>query len=186
MRLKHERQYLVMKDRMSITRLKNRAISKLSTRFPLVAKIFMDAFTPLETKDIPWSPIRKPLAECKVAMVTTAGVHHRDQLPFDMNDRDGDPTFRILDISRPAEGLTITHDYYDHSDADKDINIVFPVHRLKEFKEEGYIGDLATSHYGFMGHIVGRHVETLVNKTAPDVAKRLLKDNVDIVLLTPG
>lgn len=171
---------------MSFTRLKNRTISKMTTRYPLLAKVFTDSFTPFETQDIPWSPIKKPLVECKVALVTTAGVHHRDQLLFDMNDRDGDPTFRILDISRPIEDLMITHDYYDHSDADKDINIVFPVQRLKEFKDEGCIEDLATNHYGFMGHIVGRRVETLINKSAPDVANRLLKDNVDIVLLTPG
>lgn len=175
-----------MKDIMLVKRLKNRAISKLSTRFPLVAKIFTDAFTPLETKDIPWSPIRKPLSECKVALVTTAGVHHRDQKPFDMNDRDGDPTFRVIDISRPVEDLMITHDYYDHSDADKDVNIVFPVQRLMGFKSAGYIGNLSENHFGFMGHIVGRHIETLIRETAPDVARRLLNDNVDIVLLTPG
>ena len=175
-----------MKDKMSLTRLKNRTISKLITRYPLAAKIFTDSFTPLETKGIPWSPIRKPLSECKVALVTTAGVHHRDQPPFDMNDRDGDPTFRVIDISRPVEDLMITHDYYDHSDAEKDINIVFPVQRLREFKSEGYIGNLSENHFGFMGHIVGRNIETLIKETAPDVAGRLSNDNVDIVLLTPG
>ena len=68
----------------------------------------------------------------------------------------------------------------------KDINIVFPYQRLREFKAAGYIGNLATNHYGFMGHTVGRHVETLINETARVVAKMLLNDNVEIVLLTPG
>jgi hypothetical protein len=37
-----------------------------------------------------------------------------------------------------------------------------------------------------MGHITGRHILTLINSTAPEVARRLKEDNVDVVLLTPG
>jgi D-proline reductase (dithiol) PrdB len=121
-----------------------------------------------------------------VVLVTTAGVHHRDQKPFDMDDPDGDPTFRVIDVSRPINDLMITHDYYDHSDADRDINIVFPIQRVQELKSEGIIGDIATTHYGFMGHIVGRHIQTLLNQNAPEVAQRLKRDNVDAVLLIPG
>jgi D-proline reductase (dithiol) PrdB len=121
-----------------------------------------------------------------VAIVTTAGVHHRDQPPFDMHDREGDPSFRVIDAFRPVSDLMITHDYYDHSDADQDINIVFPVERLKELEREGVIGQAARFHYAFMGHIVGRHIETLVNESAPDVTGKLKADAIDIVLLTPG
>lgn len=103
-----------------------------------------------------------------------------------MKDRDGDPSYRIIDITRPLSSVMITHDYYDHSDADRDINIVFPVERLKEFARAGFIGHVADFHYGFMGHITGKHILTLINKSAPEVADRLKKDNVDIVLLTPG
>jgi len=121
-----------------------------------------------------------------VAVVTTSGVHHRDQEPFDMNDSYGDPTFRAIDVQRPLRDLMITHDYYDHSDADKDINIVFPIERLQEMELEGVIGKVADTHYGFMGHIEGPHIHTLINKMAPAVAKRLREDDVDVVLLTPG
>ena len=85
-----------------------------------------------------------------------------------------------------GRNYTITHDYYDHRSAEQDLNVVLPLDRLAEMREAGYIGEIAKRHYGFMGHIVRRHVETLINESAPDVAKRLLKDNVDIVLLTPG
>jgi len=103
-----------------------------------------------------------------------------------MKDRDGDPSYRVIDITRPLSSMMITHDYYDHSDADRDINIVFPVERLKEFEIEGLIGQIADYHYGFMGHITGKHILTLISKSAPEVAARLKKDNVNIVLLTPG
>ena len=171
---------------MSLARLRNRAISKLTTRMPFFAKIYTDSFNPIETDDIPWKPIEKPLNESKIALITTAGVHHRNQLPFDMNDREGDPTFRLIDAFRPIEDLMITHDYYDHSDADKDINIVFPIQRMREFEKKGIIGELGENHYGFMGHILGKHIDELMHASAPAVAEKLLKDNIDIVFLTPG
>lgn len=130
--------------------------------------------------------MRKALRRCKVAVVTTAGVHHRDQPPFDMADQNGDPSFRLLDAARPVGDLMITHDYYDHSDADKDINIVFPVERLREFAEEGVIGELAKENYGFMGHVLGHHIDRLINEYAPEAAGRLKAEQVDAVLLTPG
>ena len=103
-----------------------------------------------------------------------------------MKDTNGDPTYRDIPKDASKEQLTITHDYYDHKDADKDINIVFPIDRLKELKETGEIGDLADINFGFMGHIEAGHIYTLINDTAPEVADRLKSQGVDAVLLTPG
>ena len=169
-----------------LTRLKNRLIAKLITQFPSLAQGFIEAYKPWETEGIPWAHVRKPLTESIVALVTTAGVHRKDQKPFNMKDRNGDPTYREIDNDTPVEDLMITHDYYDHTDAQKDINIVFPNTRLKEFASEGFIGSVARTHYGFMGHIVGPHIYSLMNESAPEVAANLQKQGVDCVLLTPG
>lgn len=171
---------------MELSRFKNKIISKIITRYPSLAKRFIDAYDPWSSPDIPWTPVVKPLTNSRIAVVTTAGVHHRDQEPFDMKDRDGDPSFRAVDLRRPLASLMITHDYYDHADADRDLNVVFPVERLREFAQEGFLGSVADMHYGFMGHITGRHIPTLIEKIAPEVASRLKQDNVDVVLLTPG
>jgi D-proline reductase (dithiol) PrdB len=167
-------------------RLKNRFISKIIGIFPLARRIFTASYTPPESQDIPWTPVRKSLRDCRVAVVTTAGVHRKDQAPFNMVDRNGDPSFRTIDSAKPLSDLMITHDYYDHSDADRDINIVFPVERLREFQKEQIIGGVSGTHYGFMGHILGPHISTLMNETAPEVARKLKEEGVDIVLLTPG
>ena len=167
-------------------RVKNRFIAKILTRFPLLVKLFTDLYKPLESEGIPWAPVKKGLHDSTIALVTTAGIHDKAQEYFDMMDPNGDPTFREIDISKPLVDLMITHDYYDHADADKDINVVFPIDRMREFEKEGTIGRLSSRHYGFMGHILGPHIETLIKKTAPDVAQRLKSDRVDIVLLTPG
>jgi len=171
---------------MSWNRVKNQLIAKIITRYPALAKRFVDSYTPWESEGIPWTPFKKPLSECTVAIVTTAGVHHRDQQPFDMIDKAGDPSYRVIDGTRPVSDLMITHDYYDHHDADKDINIVFPFERLREFAAEGIIKGLANRHYGFMGHITGVHIPALINKTGPEVAQLIKQEGVDVVLLTPG
>ena len=103
-----------------------------------------------------------------------------------MKDPAGDPTFREIPADTSHENLTITHDYYDHSDADKDINIVFPIERVLDLKELGNIGDVNYRHFSFMGHITNQHVHTLMRATAPRVAAALKADGVDIVILTPA
>jgi len=82
---------------VNFSRLNNQLIAKLITRFPAFSKRFVDSYTPWELQDIPWAPMEKPLKECRVAVVTTAGIHHKDQKPFDMHDPNGDPTFRVID-----------------------------------------------------------------------------------------
>jgi D-proline reductase (dithiol) PrdB len=103
-----------------------------------------------------------------------------------MQDSDGDPTFRTIDGATIASDYKITHDYYDHTDAEKDLNIIFPLDRLRELQQEGVIGQLADTHYSFMGHIDGRHIATLIGQAAKQVMEKLKQDQVDVVLLTPA
>lgn len=169
------------------SRLKNRLIAKVITRFPGLAKKFINAYRPWESEgEIPWAPVGKALTDCKIALVTTSGVHHPEQEPFDMSDPDGDPTWRELDVPELVENYRITHDYYDHSDAEKDLNIIFPADRLLEFANEGVIGDLARKGFAFMGHIDGRHIPELIEKSAKQIAARLKANHVDLALLTPA
>jgi D-proline reductase (dithiol) PrdB len=171
----------------TINRFKNRLIAKVITRYPSLAQRFITAYEPWESGEaVPWAPPHKPLGECKLALVTTSGVHHSSQEPFDMQDSDGDPSFRAIDGATIGNDYKITHDYYDHSDAEKDLNIIFPLQRLQELQQEGVIGRLADTHYSFMGHIDGRHIATLIGQAAQEVVKRLKQDQVDVVLLTPA
>ncbi|MFQ5480256.1 MAG: glycine/sarcosine/betaine reductase selenoprotein B family protein [Thermodesulfobacteriota bacterium] len=169
-------------------RMKNRVMAALITRFPRLFDLekYAGGRELLNVEGIPWTPFTKRLSDARVALVTTAGVHLPSQKPFDMADSDGDPTYRALPLETPEGGYTITHDYYDHSDAGRDINVVFPIFRLCELAREGFIREAAPVNYGFMGHIEGEHIETLIRKTAPEVAGMLKKDAVDAVLLTPG
>jgi len=170
-----------------LLRMKHRGFAALATAFPSLGERLAAGYrAERQDDDVPWVAVRKPLARSTIAFVSTAGVHHRDQPPYDMHDRDGDPSFRELDLERPLDSLMITHDYYDHTDADRDLNVVFPVGRLRDLAASGEIGAVARLGYGFMGHITGRHLGTLKRRTAPEVAARLKKAGVDAVLLAPG
>ena len=169
-----------------LIRLKNKFIARLAYSNPAFAEFLTASYTPQKSKDIPWTPIKKPLTESKIALVTTAGIHHGYQKPFNMQDPTGDSTYRMIDTETIAQDYLITHDYYDHRDADKDLNIVFPVARLKEMAADGIVGSVAGHHVSFMGHIKDAHLESLIEKYAPEVAARFVQDHVDAVLLTPG
>lgn len=134
---------------------------------------------------IPWKPLNKPLAECRLALVTTAGVHLVDQDPFDVEAKEGDPSYRVLPVDSPLDAYRISHTHYDHSEADRDINCVYPITRLRELLEQGLIGSLAAENFGFMGFNLKSNLEK-VKENSRIVAQKLLEQKVDAVLLTPG
>ncbi len=136
--------------------------------------------------DAPWTPLRKDPRECAVALVTTAGVHLPADPPFDMADRRGDPSFREIPSETPGRLLVVTHDYYDHRDADRDVNVVFPIDRLRELRDTGTVGRIAPRHYSFMGHVTKPHLATLRDATSREVARRLAAAGVDLVVLSPA
>ncbi len=170
-----------------LTRFKHQLLARFIAAFPALGRRWATAAGGWESAAaIPWTALTKPLHQCRLALVTTAGVHLRDQPPFDMTDPEGDATFRAIATDTALDDLTITHDYYDHGDADRDLNIVFPLERLRDLVAEGTIGSLAEFHYGFMGHIIGTQLSRLTGASAPEVARRLRADAVDVVLLTPA
>jgi D-proline reductase (dithiol) PrdB len=135
---------------------------------------------------IPFARVTKPLAQARLALITTAGVHLATQPPFDMDNPDGDATYREIPTQAPRNQLTITHKYYDHRDADRDLNVVFPLEHLRDLVRLGVIGSAAPRHFAFMGHIDGPLVDKLNRRTAAEVAAKLRADQVDYALLTPA
>ena len=171
---------------MSAKTWKDKILGKLFTRFPTLVERWARSNKFVVNLDIPWAILSKELSECRIALVTTGGVHLGCQPPFDMKDKNGDPTFREISSNTPPANLTITHNYYDHRDADQDINVVFPIKRLRELEAKGIIRGIAPRHFSFMGHITGRHLGTLVKRTGPEVARMLKEDGAEAVFLTPA
>jgi len=165
---------------------KNKLLARFFTKFPELADRWAERTPFRESLDIPWTPLRKEIQDCRVALVTTGGVHLKSQPPFDMENPDRDPSYREIPQDTSPKDLTITHDYYDHREADQDINVLFPVERLKELVRLHAVGEEAPFHYSFMGHIDKDLVGILTRQTAPEVAEKLKDAGVGIVLLTPA
>ncbi|MBI2080572.1 MAG: hypothetical protein HYT86_02425 [candidate division NC10 bacterium] len=169
-----------------MTGLLNRILVQAFKHLPWLGEAWARRYPFLRVAGIPWAPLRKPLAECRLALVTTAGVHLTNQPPFNMVEPEGDPTYRAFPVDTTRELLTITHDYYDHTAAERDLNVVLPLERVRELVGEGIVGGLTATCYSLMGHIDGRHVATLASRTAPEVAGRLMADGADVVLVAPA
>jgi D-proline reductase (dithiol) PrdB len=135
-------------------------------------------------EEAPRTPLRKPLAECRVSMLTAGGVSRRAAEPWNPQARN-DLRLDEIDREAPSDDFQIHDAYYDHRDADRDLNCVFPVDRLRELAEEGIVGDVAPRLWsGFMGRIYNR--SAVVGEVAPALAKELEKDRVDLFVLVPA
>jgi len=170
----------------ALERLTNAAAVQLFRRAPWLGARWARRHRFVEAAAIPWARVAKPVQHSAIALVTTAGVHLASEPPFDMSDPEGDPSFRVIPGDADPAQLHITHRYYDHAAADRDINVVLPIGRLRELVDEKRVGAVAPRIYGFMGHIDGRHLTTLIDETAPAVADRLLADGADAAFLTPA
>ena len=93
----------------------------------------------ISRKCVPFTPFEGELSKATVAIVTAAGVHLKEQEPFNIADEMGDLGFRVIPPDVEASQLMVTHHHYDHEDADRDINVVFPLEPLKELAAEGFI-----------------------------------------------
>lgn len=137
--------------------------------------------TPIEGP-IPLTPFKKKAEESTFALVTTSGVHLKTDPIFDVEA--GDPSVRFIPREATEDMLMISHDHFDRSDADQDVNCIFPLTRLKELAAEGVIGEVAATHYGLMGYIP--NTQPLIEETIPAIIQRLQEDKVDAVILNPG
>ncbi|HVF91821.1 MAG TPA: glycine/sarcosine/betaine reductase selenoprotein B family protein [Blastocatellia bacterium] len=141
--------------------------------------------TQISRKCVPFTPYERELARATVALVTAAGVHRKDQPPFNIADELGDLTFRIIGGEDDTSELMVTHHHYDHSEADRDINVVFPLDPLRELAREGFIGGVAREHIGYMGYTM--QLKQMYEETAPQIAEEIdKKSRADIVVLTGG
>lgn len=163
-----------------------RALSRAFARFPVLGPLWARRARIVRVAGIPWVPFSKPLRACTATLLTTGGVHLRRDSPFDMADPDGDPTFREIPTAVALSDLRITHDYYDHRDADRDINLVFPLERFRELVAAGILGGLTRAHFSFMGHVAGRLIQRLETESIPHLLTRLAAERPDFVFLVPA
>ncbi|MGH1488042.1 MAG: glycine/sarcosine/betaine reductase selenoprotein B family protein [Acidimicrobiales bacterium] len=128
--------------------------------------------------------LTKPLSECKVSMLTSGGVSHCSMPTWDAKAKN-DFRLDVVDAAAAGPDFQVSDSYYDTTDAETDVNTVFPIDRLRELAADGVIGSVADRLWsGFMGRIYKRTHVTEV--AAPALAEELHDDDVDLFLLVPA
>ncbi len=102
-----------------------------------------DADTRARVADIPYPTLEaaavdldKPLSECRVAIVTTAGLKPNGEIDL----WSPNPAFTVL--AGDARDVQLSHfsPNFDRTGIIEDLNVVYPVDRLAELADEGLIG----------------------------------------------
>ena len=129
----------------------------------------------------PWARGPK-LAQRRVAIISTAGLHTRGDRPFGTGPASMD--YRVIPADVNAGELVMSHMSvnFDRSGFQEDWNVAFPIDRLKELLRDRVIGSIAAFHYSFMGAV---SPITNYEPKARELAQLLRNDNVDAVLLSP-
>ena len=138
---------------------------------------------------IPFTPLAKPLRECTVALISTAGIARNDDRPFDQegerrNPWWGDPSFRTIPLGTTEKDVRLYHLHIDTRPGQADLDVVLPMRRLTELVEEGVVGRPAPTHYSIMGYIL--EPGELLGHTVPAMIERLRAEHVDAVALAPA
>lgn len=129
---------------------------------------------------IPYTPFARTLAECRVALVSTAGIYRRGDAPLVAS---GDNSYRVIPGDARAAELAYADEHYPHDCVDADLNCVFPVDRLHELAAEGFIAGTAASHFS-MGFT--QELARIRTTTVPDLARAVDRVRPDAVVLTGG
>ncbi len=140
-----------------------------------------DAVVALASPELPGSPwvITMPLKESRIAILTSAALHRRSEMPFPA----GTAEFRELPSSLAPADMLMSHISinFDRVGSQRDINVAYPIDRLRELAREGVIAAVADTHYSVMGSTD----PTTMTATADAISGRLKQESVDAVLLCP-
>ncbi|MEX2615868.1 MAG: glycine/sarcosine/betaine reductase selenoprotein B family protein [Alphaproteobacteria bacterium] len=135
-------------------------------------------------EDVPFTPLKKPLSESRLALVSTSEIALRtwedQRTPLEKGE-----TGNVYPIpsDTPEEDIYSQSKSFDRfATTLEDVNAFFPLTRLKELQAAGRIGSLARTMHGVYNAYSQRKTREI---DAPDVLAKLQAEAVDVVVLTP-
>jgi hypothetical protein len=136
----------------------------------------------------PWTRMEKTLSDCTVALVSSAGIFMKGDIPFDYERERrqptwGDPTHREIPRTAGQDDVEYSHLHIDTSFMYKDRNVSWPVDIFDDYEKEGRVGHLANTMYSIMGYIP--NFNPLLKKTAPKMIAKMKEERVDAVFFFP-
>jgi len=139
---------------------------------------------PLPIAELPPPPdlarLRLPLRQARVMLISSAGVHERQDAPFAHTN---DLTFRKLSQNLDPKAIRPSHPSPIRRPGLLDINVVYPYRRLAELQTAGDIGGPTPYHLSMQGAI--KQLKALVTEMAPAMVESARDAGADAVLLVP-
>ncbi len=150
-------------------------------RLPEASRKTLLTFPAQVNDTAPFTRPAKALGACRIAIVTTAGLHRRGDTPFGPADQ----SYRVIPADTPDRDIVQSHTSlgFDRVPLMRDINITFPIDRISELIARDALGGFAPNHYSFMG--AQRDCTRIASETGPEAARRMQAEGVDVALLTP-
>jgi D-proline reductase (dithiol) PrdB len=149
---------------------------------PRTRELYSD-FKPYQwvvNETVPWTPLRKPIAQSKIALMSSGGIMYRGQPRFHREDA----SYRRIPKQARREDLNIWHFGYPTADAEKDPNCVFPLERMRELEAEHVIGELSDPAFSFMGGVYS--ARKIRDELAPKIVDELKRAHIDAFYLVPA
>ena len=138
-------------------------------------------------EDFPFTPLKKPLSESRVSLVTTASFVLLDEAGNRLEEPGMIGTNELEVFTVPSDWPTdrilstsTDHDRYQTDMAD--VNAFFPTTRMQEFLKEGTFGSLSQNYYRTLPNYSHRKTTEV---DGPEILRQCREDNVDVALLTP-
>jgi D-proline reductase (dithiol) PrdB len=156
-----------------------------ASEFSLAVRLFLKAYPWRRIEPVPWTPLRRPLAQSKLALVSTAGIVAPGQTPFDDAVKGGDWSFREIRGDADPHQFVECHrsESFDHAGIQADANLAFPLDPARALVAAGRVGALNHRHFSVMGSITA--TGRFQKETAPAIAGALAADQADVALLVP-
>ena len=135
-------------------------------------------------RDVPFTPLKKPLSESRVSLITTAAPYQPDKgdqgpgAPYNAAAKfyrvytdsiEGEPDVRISHIGIDRKHTTAT-----------DIDTWFPLKQLKRLAAEGRIGELAPE---FIGAPTNRSQKVTIEQDAAEILAHVRAARSDVAVL---
>jgi D-proline reductase (dithiol) PrdB len=128
---------------------------------------------------IPYTPIRRELKDCRIALVSTSGAYVEGMQPF----TDNDLTFRLIPVDTDTKQIRFVPGHFDTSKGAEDPNIMFPLDRLRDLVAKGEVRVLADHHIS-MG--LTTELRRLKETVSWEISEAVMKMRPDVVVLTGG
>jgi D-proline reductase (dithiol) PrdB len=155
------------------------------SEFSLPVRAFIRTYPWRRIDPVPWAPLEKPLSECRLGLVSTAGLTLEGQEPCSKEVKGGDPCFREIPWDTDVSRLVENHrsESWDHRAVEQDPNIAFPIDRMRELLARGRVGSLAERYLTFMGSVTA--TGRMVRDVLPLARQSFVEQGVEVALLVP-